>query len=110
VYQQQPETAREDQMSQTHASTPTARALWVNHLLAHAGEYGVVSQLSREIGVSRQTLYTWSERGFAALAAAFTPAPAESAVAPALERAILTCLVDGWGEGLLRRVAKGVRT
>jgi hypothetical protein len=78
--------------------------------VAHAGEDGVVSQLSREIGVSRQTLYTWSERGFAALVAAFTPAPTESVVTPALERAILTCLVEGWGEGLLRRAAKGVRT
>jgi hypothetical protein len=55
----------------------------------------VVSQVSRAIGVSRQTLYTWTERGFAALVAAFTPAPAESVVTPALERAILTCLVEG---------------
>ena len=45
--------------------------------------------------MSRQTLYTWAERGFAALVAAFAPGSAETVVTPALERAILTCLVDG---------------
>jgi hypothetical protein len=82
-------------MGHAHASTPIDRARWISHLLAHRGEYGVVSALSRTIGVSRQTLYAWAERGCAALVAAFTPDPAEMVVTPALERAILTCLVDG---------------
>jgi len=82
-------------MGHAHASTPTDRARWISHLLAHPGEYGVVSALSRTIGVSRQTLYTWAERGHAALVATFTPGPAERVVTSALERAILTCLVDG---------------
>jgi hypothetical protein len=82
-------------MGQAHASTPTERARWSSDLLAHAGDYGVVSTLSRQIGVSRQTLYAWAERGFAALVAAFTPRPAATVVTPALERAILTCLVEG---------------
>ncbi len=82
-------------MGQPHASTPTERAHWSSYLLAHAGEYGVVSALSRQVGVSRQTLYTWAERGFAALVAAFTPPPPAPVVTPAVERAILTVLVDG---------------
>ncbi len=82
-------------MGHAHASTPTDRARWISHLLAHRGEYGVVSALSRTVGVSRQTLYTGAGRGVAALVAAFTPAPAETGSSPSLERAILTCLVEG---------------
>ena len=81
-------------MRHTHASTPSERAAWVSYLLAHAGEYGVVTALSRTVGVSRQTLYAWVERGRTALAQAF--APPVAAVADAhLERDILTLLVEG---------------
>jgi len=54
-------------MGYTHASTQSERAVWISRLLAHSGEYGVVTALSRTVGVSRQTLYTWTERGQAAL-------------------------------------------
>ncbi len=81
-------------MGYTHASTSSARAAWINHLLAHSGEYGVVTAVSRRVGVSRQTLYVWMERGRAALEQAFAPAPAVVADAE-LERAILTLLVEG---------------
>jgi len=54
-------------MRHTHASTPSERVAWVGYLLAHAGEYGVVTALSRTVGVARQTLYTWAERGRAAV-------------------------------------------
>ncbi len=60
-------------MRHTHASTPSERVAWVGSVLAHAGEYGVVTALSRTVGVARQTLYTWAERGRAALAGAFAP-------------------------------------
>jgi hypothetical protein len=55
----------------------------------------VVTQLSRELGVSRQTLYTWMERGWQAVEAAFLPPPAAPHLTPALERQILTLLVAG---------------
>jgi len=81
-------------MGHTHASTPQERAAWIGHLLAHSGEYGVVTALSRRVGVSRQTLYAWVERGRAALEQTF--APPVAAVADAdLERDILTLLVEG---------------
>jgi hypothetical protein len=64
-------------------------------MIAHAGEYGVVTDLSRALGVSRQTLYAWGDRGLQALVAAFTPAPSANDVPPVLERAILTLLVEG---------------
>ena len=47
----------------TSYSTPSERVAWVSYLLAHAGEYGAVTALSRGARVSRQTLYTWLARG-----------------------------------------------
>jgi len=82
-------------MVQRHASTPAQRAQVVTQMLAHAGDYGVVTQLSRTLGVSRQTLYTWASRASHALHQAFLPTPAAPPVPPALERAILTLLVEG---------------
>lgn len=82
-------------MAQAHRSTPVERTHYVQHLLVHRGEYGVVTQLSRAIGASRQTLYAWLARGEQALAAAFQPSRPPTLVTPALERQILTLLVEG---------------
>ena len=82
-------------MGYTHASTPSERMGWVSYLLAHAGEYGVVTALSRAARVSRQTLYTWMERGQAALEQAFQPSEVAPIVDARLERDILTLLVEG---------------
>ena len=82
-------------MVQRHDSTPTERAQAVCQMIAHAGDYGVVTHLSRDLGVSRQTLYTWLERGWQAVEAAFLPVPAAPTVTPALERQVLTLLVEG---------------
>jgi hypothetical protein len=64
-------------------------------MIAHAGEYGAVTALSRVAGVSRQTLYAWRARGLAALAAACAPPAPATVATPALERAALTLLVEG---------------
>ncbi len=58
-------------MVQRHDSTPVQRAQVVCQMIAHAGDYGLVTQLSRDLGVSRQTLYTWMERGWQAMEAGF---------------------------------------
>ncbi len=81
-------------MGHTHASTASERAAWVSQLLARAGEYGVVTEVSRAVGVSRQTLYTWRERGRAALEQAFAP-PAPLVADVGREREIVTLLVEG---------------
>jgi hypothetical protein len=44
--------------------------------------------------VSRQTLYTWVEQGRAALERAFEPPVSESTIQPALERQVLSLLVE----------------
>ena len=63
-------------------------------MIAHAGEYGQVTALSRASGVSRQTRYAWCARGLAALAQAVRAA-APPVATPAVARAILTLLVEG---------------
>lgn len=78
-----------------HPSSPTERAQCVSHLIAHAGRYGVVTELSRKMDVSRQTLYTWKAVGQQALERVFSPVSVELATAVPLERAILTLLVEG---------------
>lgn len=84
-------------MIRLHSSTPIQRVHWASALVAHEGSYGLVSQLSRKAGVSRQTLYSWKAKGQRALEAAFAPKePAEAGAKPCeLQRAILTLLVQG---------------
>src|SRR5215212_11233401 len=86
---------RGNTMVQRHASTPAQRAQVVAQMIAHGGDYGFVTQLSRDVGVSRQTLYTWTERGSQALQQTFLPSLAAPSGTPALDRAILTLLVEG---------------
>jgi hypothetical protein len=59
-------------------------------MLAHRGEYGLITHLSRANGVSRPTLYAWREQAERALEAAFTPSPPPVVVTPSLERQVLT--------------------
>jgi hypothetical protein len=59
-------------------------------MLAQPGNYGVITRLSRESGVSRPTLYAWRAQAQQALVQTFTrpdPAPPRT---PALERQVLT--------------------
>jgi len=67
---------------------------WVSQLLGGSGTYGLVTLLSREAGVSRQTLYTWAEIGRAALEQAFGPSESERVSTPELERQVLSLLVE----------------
>ena len=82
-------------MIQAHSSTPSQRAYWVSTLVASEGTYGVVSQTSRNYQVSRQTLYSWKERGQRALEAAFEPRKMHCEAAQHLERGVLTLLIQG---------------
>ena len=70
-------------MDRTDASTGVERVRVVGQLVGHAGEYGVVTALSRAVGVSRPTLYAWREKGERAVQAAFAPLAAP--VAPLTE-------------------------
>ena len=83
-------------MVQRHSRTPYEYTQWVSRLLGHSGSYGIVSGLSQQLGVARQTLYRWKTKGQAALEAAFPPVVTGADDGPCqLERAILTLLVEG---------------
>ena len=82
-------------MIQRHSSTVSQRVQWVSQLLAAAGSYGMVSQMSRQEAVSRQTLYSWKAKGLSGLQAALQPSQAVTRRTVALERAVLTLLVEG---------------
>jgi hypothetical protein len=84
-------------MVHAHLSTPAQRAQWATIMLAHPGEYGLVTRLSREAGVSRPTLYAWRAQAALALHQIFSaPAQLPVTVAPTgrLERQVLTLLVQ----------------
>jgi transposase-like protein len=80
-------------MVRSHPSTPEQRAQWTAYMLAHRGEYGLITQLSREHGISRPTLYAWREQAQQALLRTFTPPAPAPSVTPSLERQVLTVLV-----------------
>src|SRR5512135_1458495 len=80
-------------MIHMHSSTPSQRAHWVSTLIAQQHSYGVVSHMSQQCQVSRQTLYSWKAKGQSALQAAFEPK--EPPERRPLERAVLTLLVQG---------------
>ena len=73
-------------MGQSHPSTPQERVQSASFMLAHSGQYGIVTTLSRALGVSRPTLYAWKAQAQQALAQAFCAPPT------------LTCLSRGLGD------------
>lgn len=77
-------------MGHMHPSTPAERAQWAAYLLAHDGEHGVITHISRVSGASRPTVYAWRERARAALVAVWAPPAPPAAVAPDLIRHVLT--------------------
>jgi len=81
-------------MGHSHTSTPEQRAQWATQMLAHDHEYGFLSTLSRSIGVSRQTLYTWKAQAHRALTHAFGDAASTTLVTPEVQGHILTLLVE----------------
>jgi hypothetical protein len=84
-------------MVQGHCSTVDQRVEVVSRLIANHGSYGEVTQLSQQIGTSRQTLYAWKGKGQQALEQALTPVrvKGEDEATVWSERAILTLLLEG---------------
>jgi hypothetical protein len=80
-------------MGQAHPSTADERIQWVSMMLAHQGDYGLVTQLSRQAQVSRRTLYLWRERAKAAVRSAFAP-PTAATPPPTSPRQLLTLWIN----------------
>jgi transposase-like protein len=81
-------------MVRSHPSTPEQRAQWTAYMLAHQGEYGLITRLSREGGVSRPTLYAWRDQAQQALLQAFTPPSSAPPLPSQLARQILTAWIN----------------
>src|SRR3954468_3029048 len=62
-------------------------------MIAHAGEYGLITRLARQSGRSRPTRYARNARAMRALPQTVAPSPVAVAPAAALARQILTLLV-----------------
>jgi transposase-like protein len=91
-------------MVHTHPSTPAERAQWTALMLTHQGEYGLITRLSREHGVSRPTLYRWRDQAQRALLQVFTPCAPPPPITPTVERQVLTVLVHAHAS------ARGIQT
>lgn len=82
-------------MIHRHSSTVTQRVQWVSQVIASEGRYGMISQMSHQNEVSRQTLYSWKAKGYRSLQAALEPSKRETKRTVQVERAVLTLLVQG---------------
>lgn len=80
-------------MGQAHPSTPAQRAQWSAHMIAHQGEYGLISELSRAQAVSRPTLYAWRAQAEQALRKTFQPPSPSPPSKQALVRQVLSVWV-----------------
>ncbi|WP_133117016.1 hypothetical protein, partial [Candidatus Viridilinea mediisalina] len=81
-------------MGQTNPTTPEQRTQCATMMLAHEGDYGIVTTLSHDYQVSRPTLYRWREQARHALLTLFDP-PAPSALTTSTtERQILTLWIQ----------------
>lgn len=77
-----------------HCSTAHQRRAWMIQLLASPGCHGMVSQLSREHHVARQTLSRWKQKAEQALQDMFMPPPKPERPDGDLAREVLTLLVE----------------
>ncbi|HEX3641887.1 MAG TPA: transposase [Ktedonobacteraceae bacterium] len=82
-------------MRQCHCSTPTQRIRLASTMIAHEGTYGRVSELSREHGLSRQSLYKLRTVGKRGMESVFSPKEQPSREQVRITRAVLTLLVEG---------------
>jgi hypothetical protein len=79
-------------MVQRHGSTAEQQVQWSAEMIAHAGEYGMLTRISRESGLSRPTLYRMKARALVGLQQTFAPSPVPVAPTVAIERQVLTLL------------------
>jgi hypothetical protein len=80
-----------------HCSTVQQRSQLVSQLLADARQHGLVSQLSRDYQVSRQTLYRWKEKVEEAIQEALSPGATKSQRTVHIQRAVLILFVEAHG-------------
>ena len=80
-----------------HCSTVQQRSQLVSQLLADTRQHGLVSQLSRDYQVSRQTLYRWKAKVEEAIQEALSPDAPKSQRKVHIQRAVLILFVEAHG-------------
>src|SRR5262245_56662877 len=79
-----------------HHCTPVAQRIHLaSHMIAHQGKYGLVSQLSRENNISRQSLYTLKSRGQEVMESVFRAKQEARERMTPIERAVLILFTEG---------------
>ena len=73
----------------------TQRVDLASRMIAHQGKYGLVSQLSRESNISRQSLYTLKSRGQAAMERVFRTKQEATERMTQIEQAVLILFTEG---------------
>ena len=80
-----------------HCSTVQQRGQLVSQLLADARQHGLVSQLSRDHQVSRQTLYRWKAKVEEAIQEALSSDTTKNQQKVDIQRAVLILFVEAHG-------------
>ena len=80
-----------------HCSTVQQRSQLVSQLLADSRPYGLVSQLSRDYQVSRQTLYRWKAKVEEAIQETLRSDTTKSQRKVHIQRAVLILFVEAHG-------------
>ena len=82
-------------MHQRHYSTRDQQIRLASQMIAHQGKYGIVSHMSREHSISRQSLYMWRDRGRSGMKRAFCPEERKEEQKVQIARAVLTLFTQG---------------
>ncbi len=80
-----------------HCSTVQQRSQLAHQLLVEGRPHGLVSQLSRDYQISRQTVYRWRAKAEQAIQEAFSPFAAMSQRKVNIQRAVLILFVEAHG-------------
>ncbi len=82
-------------MHPTNCIPVAQRVDLASRMIVHQGKYGLVSQLSRERNISRQSLYTLKSRGQEAMERVFRPKQEATERMTQVERAVLLLFTEG---------------
>jgi hypothetical protein len=82
-------------MRQNHCSTPEQQIRLASHMIAHQRGYGVVTELSQEHKIFRQSLYMWKKNVQKAIEGVFRPKEKGVRTDGRIERAVLTLFTEG---------------
>jgi hypothetical protein len=82
-------------MHQRHCSTADQHMHLASQMIAHQGDYGIVSNLSRKHNISRQSLYVWRDIGKRCMESVFCLKNRKAEQKASIARNVLTLFTRG---------------